>query len=133
MYYCVPLHNNLRRGGETRNVEHFAFTAWPDHGVPVSTADMILLRDSVRATCQALPPGPVVVHCSAGVGRSGAFIAIDRALQEVEAGVADIDIRAIVADMRNNRNMMVRPIGIRSLMHKGPSGGPVCVCLPRRS
>ena len=98
----------MRRGGETRNVEQFMFTAWPDHGVPLSTSEILLLRESVRAAvATSSSKGPMIVHCSAGVGRSGAYIAIDRALEEAESGSVNIDVRAIVADLRNCRNLMV--------------------------
>ena len=63
-----------------RKIKHFHFTTWPDFGVPEPPQTLVRF---VRAYRQHLTPDqtPVVVHCSAGVGRSGTFIALDRILQ----------------------------------------------------
>ncbi|KAG5460453.1 MAG: protein-tyrosine phosphatase-like protein [Olpidium bornovanus] len=77
-----------------RQVTHIQFTGWPDHGVPASPASLLrvvrlansVLEGYVRhhldsATAVSdIYPGPMVVHCSAGVGRSGTFCVVDAAL-----------------------------------------------------
>ena len=72
----------LCRGAEQRVLKHFHFTTWPDFGVPDPPTT---LARFVRAFRERCPPDsrPVVVHCSAGVGRSGTFITLDTALQQV--------------------------------------------------
>jgi hypothetical protein len=66
---------------------HFTRRVWPDFGVPNSTVGIRILIDTVRSHVHSYnvngghAPGPLVVHCSAGVGRSGAFIAIYHAVE----------------------------------------------------
>lgn len=69
-----------------REVKHFQFTAWPDHGVPDHPTQFLMF---VRRVRQANPvdAGPVVVHCSAGVGRTGCYIVIDTMLERLRAGL----------------------------------------------
>lgn len=89
-----------------RRITQFAYTGWPDHGCPETTADLLQFRAAVRENHYATK-GPMLVHCSAGVGRTGTFIGLDRFLDEAvarsKAGVLDI-----VRDMRNSRNFMVQ-------------------------
>lgn len=72
----------VARGAEQRVVLHFHFTTWPDFGVPEPPTTLARFVRAFRDRC---PPGvhPIVVHCSAGVGRSGTFITLDTALQQV--------------------------------------------------
>ena len=76
----------MMRGGEVRTIHHFQFTTWPDHGVPERPQTLVKF---VRAFRERVTPEqrPVVVHCSAGVGRSGTFIALDRILQVIKVKV----------------------------------------------
>lgn len=60
-----------------RTVTHFQYTQWPDHGAPNTTKEMLEFRETVRAKTN-FDKGPVITHCSAGVGRTGTFVAIDR-------------------------------------------------------
>lgn len=86
------------RGNEQRIIRHFHFTTWPDFGVP--NPPQTLAR-FVRAFRERVGPDqrPIVVHCSAGVGRSGTFITLDRILQQIQ--VSDfVDIFGIVWVMR---------------------------------
>ncbi|KAJ2900388.1 positive regulation of Schwann cell migration [Coemansia aciculifera] len=69
----------LAAGGEERVVTQFHYTEWPDHGVPQSPAPMLRIMKEIRSSVSPLPHIPVVVHCSAGVGRTGTFIILDAA------------------------------------------------------
>lgn len=60
-----------------RIVTHFQYTQWPDHGAPNTTKEMLQFRETVRAVSD-FEKGPIITHCSAGVGRTGTFIGIDR-------------------------------------------------------
>uniref|UniRef100_A0A3B3ZNR9 protein-tyrosine-phosphatase n=1 Tax=Periophthalmus magnuspinnatus TaxID=409849 RepID=A0A3B3ZNR9_9GOBI len=93
---------------EERTVRHFHFTAWPDHGVPQGTQVLIQFRELVRQHMQTEAAGtPTVVHCSAGVGRTGTLIALDMLLQQMEKEKA-VDIYGFVYKMRLNRPHMVQ-------------------------
>uniref|UniRef100_A0A3Q0SEF5 protein-tyrosine-phosphatase n=1 Tax=Amphilophus citrinellus TaxID=61819 RepID=A0A3Q0SEF5_AMPCI len=91
-----------------RTVKHFHFTAWPDHGVPQGTEVLIQFRGLVRQHIEREGGNaPTVVHCSAGVGRTGTIIALDVLLQQLEREHA-VGINAFVHKMRLNRPYMVQ-------------------------
>ncbi|XP_016091647.1 receptor-type tyrosine-protein phosphatase eta-like, partial [Sinocyclocheilus grahami] len=93
---------------ESRYVRQFHFTAWPDHGVPQTTEVLIDFRHLVREHMEQYSRhSPTVVHCSAGVGRTGTFIAIDHLIFQVERD-SMVDIFGIVNDMRMHRPLMVQ-------------------------
>ncbi|XP_044034999.1 receptor-type tyrosine-protein phosphatase H-like isoform X2 [Siniperca chuatsi] len=97
-----------RNTSEERTVKHFHFTAWPDHGVPQGTEVLIQFRGLVRQHIEREGAGaPTVVHCSAGVGRTGTIIALDVLLQQLEKERA-VDINAFVHKMRLSRPYMVQ-------------------------
>lgn len=73
---CLPLQTQ-----ETREILHFHYTTWPDFGVPESPASFLNFLFKVRESgCLNSDQGPVVVHCSAGIGRSGTFCLVDTCL-----------------------------------------------------
>jgi len=98
---------DLQMGKVTRIVKQFHFLAWPDFGCPDTTHQLLNFVTMVRAEIRPSIPGPILVHCSAGVGRTGTFIVVDRVLQEIREG-RDIDIFGIVMEMRENRCHMVQ-------------------------
>ncbi|XP_025765352.1 receptor-type tyrosine-protein phosphatase H isoform X2 [Oreochromis niloticus] len=97
-----------RKTSEERTVKHFHFTAWPDHGVPECTEVLIQFRGLVRQHIEREGgKAPTVVHCSAGVGRTGTIISLDVLLQQLEKEQA-VGINAFVHKMRLNRPYMVQ-------------------------
>ncbi|XP_048517675.1 tyrosine-protein phosphatase 10D isoform X2 [Dendroctonus ponderosae] len=94
------------RGEQQRVVRHFHFSTWPDFGVPNPPHTLVRF---VRAFRERVPPDqrPIVVHCSAGVGRSGTFICLDRILQQIQTSDY-VDIFGIVYVMRKERVWMVQ-------------------------
>ncbi|XP_066556406.1 receptor-type tyrosine-protein phosphatase eta [Amia ocellicauda] len=93
---------------EIRSLRQFHFTAWPDHGVPETTELLINFRHLVREHMdQYSRNSPTVVHCSAGVGRTGTFIAIDRLIYQIERE-SMVDVYGIVHDLRMHRPLMVQ-------------------------
>ncbi|XP_074644891.1 tyrosine-protein phosphatase 10D-like isoform X2 [Tubulanus polymorphus] len=95
----------LKKDGYKRYLTHFYYRVWPDHGVPLETSSLLAFIRYIRAKLQ--PGGPITVHCSAGVGRSGTYIALDRAIQHIEHHDS-IDVYGIVYEMRKSRKYMVQ-------------------------
>nr|XP_033480519.1 protein tyrosine phosphatase receptor type Db isoform X17 [Epinephelus lanceolatus] len=91
---------------EKREVRHFQFTAWPDHGVPEHPTPFLAFLRRVKA-CNPPDAGPMAVHCSAGVGRTGCFIVIDAMAERIKHEKT-IDIYGHVTLMRSQRNYMVQ-------------------------
>ncbi|XP_034259210.1 receptor-type tyrosine-protein phosphatase O isoform X4 [Pantherophis guttatus] len=93
---------------EVQDVMHFNYTSWPDHGVPPTNAAESILHFVQMVRQQATKSkGPMIVHCSAGVGRTGTFIALDRLLQHIHDHEF-VDILGMVSDMRSYRMSMVQ-------------------------
>merc|ERR1711935_1201993 len=94
-------------GGDTRTVKHFWYTGWPDHGVPETARDVI---DFLRAVKEetGVSKAPILVHCSAGIGRTGTFMAIDIGMQELQSEWRVTDIRGNVEKMRKDRGGSVQ-------------------------
>ncbi|NWY35974.1 PTPRJ phosphatase, partial [Sylvia atricapilla] len=93
---------------ESHTVRQFHFTSWPDHGVPETTDLLINFRHLVHEyTSQNPVDSPTLVHCSAGVGRTGTFIAIDRLIQQMEMENT-VDVYGVVYDLRMHRPLMVQ-------------------------
>jgi protein tyrosine phosphatase len=93
--------------GEKRLIRQFTYTSWPDHGVPLTTSEMLGFRNVVTS-CVTNKDAPIIIHCSAGVGRTGTFIAIDRLVDQCLDMGGDLDVDAIIKDMRLGRNYMVQ-------------------------
>ncbi|XP_012054080.1 PREDICTED: receptor-type tyrosine-protein phosphatase F-like [Atta cephalotes] len=101
--YCFRIFN-VTCGKETRKIEHLHYTAWPDHSVPLYTHSIVTYLKKLLAT----PPGigPVVVHCSAGVGRTGTIILCDICLRRA-AAEGLVDVFAETTSIRSERANMV--------------------------
>ncbi|XP_055009766.1 receptor-type tyrosine-protein phosphatase O isoform X3 [Boleophthalmus pectinirostris] len=93
---------------ESLDVLHLNYTSWPDHGVPTVNAIESILQFVHIVRQQAnRTKDPIVVHCSAGVGRTGTFIALDRLMQHIREHEF-VDILGMVSDMRSHRLSMVQ-------------------------
>ncbi|XP_045900276.1 tyrosine-protein phosphatase non-receptor type 3 [Micropterus dolomieu] len=90
---------------EERAVTHLQYVAWPDHGVPDDPSDFLLFISSVRERRRG--EEPLLVHCSAGIGRTGVLITMETALTLLDEGrpVFPLDI---VKTLRDQRAMMVQ-------------------------
>ncbi|XP_018863188.1 receptor-type tyrosine-protein phosphatase F isoform X13 [Parus major] len=91
---------------EKTELRQFQFMAWPDHGVPEYPTPILTFLRRVKA-CNPTDAGPMVVHCSAGVGRTGCFIVIDAMLERMKHEKT-VDIYGHVTCMRSQRNYMVQ-------------------------
>uniref|UniRef100_T1PCA3 Protein-tyrosine phosphatase n=1 Tax=Musca domestica TaxID=7370 RepID=T1PCA3_MUSDO len=113
-YTVASLELRNTKTDEVRNVSHWQFTSWPDYGVPSSAMAMITFLQKVREkqaqmvqslgdTWAGHPRGPpIVVHCSAGIGRTGTFITLDICISRLE-DVGTADIRGTVEKIRAQR------------------------------
>ncbi|KAL6707439.1 hypothetical protein ACN47E_004218 [Coniothyrium glycines] len=103
-------------GSESRKIWHLLFAGWPDFSVPegAERAAMLKLVDISREKNDDNATNPRIVHCSAGIGRSGTFIALDWLNQELEEGALDSTpddddpILKIVEKLRDQRAGMVQ-------------------------
>ncbi len=99
--------------GTERVIMHYQFLAWPDYGVPSSGQHVLQLLFSVRKAqsrqAQQLPPHgpPILVHCSAGVGRSGAFCTLDICIDELK-DKNRVNLQGVVRRMRMERAYSVQ-------------------------
>uniref|UniRef100_A0A8C4IDY9 Protein-tyrosine-phosphatase n=1 Tax=Dicentrarchus labrax TaxID=13489 RepID=A0A8C4IDY9_DICLA len=93
---------------ESQDVLHLNYTSWPDHGVPTVNAIESILQFVHIVRQQAnRTKDPIIVHCSAGVGRTGTFIALDRLMQHIREHEF-ADILGMVSEMRSHRLSMVQ-------------------------
>uniref|UniRef100_A0A4W4GWW5 protein-tyrosine-phosphatase n=1 Tax=Electrophorus electricus TaxID=8005 RepID=A0A4W4GWW5_ELEEL len=102
----------------SRIVRQFHYTVWPDHGVPETTRSLVQFVRTVRDYINRTPSsGPTVVHCSAGVGRTGTFICLDRVLQQLDTKDI-VDIYGAVFDLRLHRSHMVQTESQYTYLHQ---------------
>ncbi|CAI5450468.1 unnamed protein product [Caenorhabditis angaria] len=97
--------------GTTLNVEHWQWKAWPDRGVPEVPMATFRLLFRLKNAC------PVVVHCSAGIGRTGTIVGLDIAYAKLCAG-EKISLNSIVRDIRNQRHGSVQTDAQYLFMHR---------------
>uniref|UniRef100_A0A672Q2A9 Tyrosine-protein phosphatase non-receptor type 20 n=1 Tax=Sinocyclocheilus grahami TaxID=75366 RepID=A0A672Q2A9_SINGR len=89
---------------EIQRVTHLNYTGWPDHGTPTQPEQLLTFISYMRHIHQS---GPIITHCSAGIGRSGTLICIDVVLGLISKD-ADFDISDVVRTMRLQRQGMVQ-------------------------
>lgn len=105
----LQLHNTST--GESREIFHFHYTTWPDFGVPESPASFLNFLFEVRESGSlATEHGPAVVHCSAGIGRSGTFSLVDSCLvlMDKRKDPSSVDIQKVLLDMRQYRMGLIQ-------------------------
>ncbi|KAJ7411417.1 Tyrosine-protein phosphatase non-receptor type 5 [Pitangus sulphuratus] len=99
----TKLKEKNEQGSQSRSVKHYWYTSWPDHKTPDSAQPLLqLMLDVEEDRVESPGRGPVVVHCSAGIGRTGCFIATAIGCQQLkEEGV--VDALSIVCQLRVDR------------------------------
>ena len=108
-----------KKGEEERTVCQFHYSAWPDHGIPLQVKPLLEMVRLIR-DCQASETLPVLVHCSAGCGRTGTICAIDFIWGLLRTGklTGDFSLFELVRDMRRQRIAMVQTVDQYILVHR---------------
>ncbi|BFZ19287.1 hypothetical protein BsWGS_22326 [Bradybaena similaris] len=97
--------------GEKRELLHFQFISWPDFGVPPSPHAFLHFLHCVRETGSlGADVPPAIIHCSAGIGRSGTFCLVDSCLVMVEnrGSLKEINVRKLLIQMRTYRMGLIQ-------------------------
>uniref|UniRef100_A0A669EWJ7 protein-tyrosine-phosphatase n=1 Tax=Oreochromis niloticus TaxID=8128 RepID=A0A669EWJ7_ORENI len=101
----------LDRKEPVRYIWHYQYLSWPDHGVPNEPGGVLWFLEEVNRTQSTIPhTGPIVVHCSAGIGRTGTIIVIDILIDIINRqGLdCDIDVPKTIQRVRQQRSGMVQ-------------------------
>ncbi|KAE8615256.1 hypothetical protein XENTR_v10008456 [Xenopus tropicalis] len=106
----------VERHGDFMIVRQCNYTSWPEHGVPESTASLMHFVKMIRAN-RPHENTPTVVHCSAGVGRTGVFVALDHLVQHINHHDF-VDIYGLVAELRSERMCMVQNMAQYIFLHQ---------------
>nr|XP_034996184.1 tyrosine-protein phosphatase non-receptor type 6 isoform X2 [Zootoca vivipara] len=94
-----------------RDIWHYQYLSWPDHGVPSEPGGVLGFLDQVNQKQESIPgAGPIIVHCSAGIGRTGTIIVIDMIVDliSIKGFDCDIDIPKAIQMVRSQRSGMVQ-------------------------
>uniref|UniRef100_A0A8C9FSF1 protein-tyrosine-phosphatase n=1 Tax=Pavo cristatus TaxID=9049 RepID=A0A8C9FSF1_PAVCR len=110
-----------------RAVEQFHYLQWPDHEVPRNPAQLLSLVEMVNKSGSEYPAGPVLVHCSAGIGRTGTFIALDFLLKMAKAE-GKVDVFHCVQKLREQRICMVQTKEQYAFLYEVLLEGLLCGC-----
>ncbi|KAJ3597475.1 hypothetical protein NHX12_000998, partial [Muraenolepis orangiensis] len=110
-YIVRVLELSLSNKSQPRRIWHYQYLSWPDHGVPGEPGGVLSFLAQVNAKQEKFDDaGPMIIHCSAGIGRTGTFVVIDMILHTIETrGVeTDIDIQKCIQMVREQRSGMVQ-------------------------
>nr|XP_012417062.1 PREDICTED: receptor-type tyrosine-protein phosphatase alpha isoform X6 [Odobenus rosmarus divergens] len=104
--FCIQQVGDVTNRKPQRLITQFHFTSWPDFGVPFTPIGMLKFLKKVKA-CNPQYAGAIVVHCSAGVGRTGTFVVIDAMLDMMHTE-RKVDVYGFVSRIRAQRCQMVQ-------------------------
>ncbi|XP_043572758.1 receptor-type tyrosine-protein phosphatase R-like [Chiloscyllium plagiosum] len=109
---------SIKNGEQSRNVKHYWYSSWPDHKTPDTAQSLLDLIHEVEECRQAAGnSGPIIVHCSAGIGRTGCFIATSIGCQQMKE-TNEVDILGIVCQMRTDRGGMIQTSEQYQFLHQ---------------
>ena len=92
-----------------RKLTHYHYTSWPDHGVPQNTSSMVGFVRQIQRAHARNEGVPLLVHCSAGVGRTGTFMVLDAMLKRI-ACEGTVDVYGFLKHIRSQRCMLVQTL-----------------------
>ncbi|XP_072044700.1 uncharacterized protein [Amphiura filiformis] len=107
--------NPQAANNEVRFIKHFHYTGWPDMSVPEFAEPILGFLDNVNVE-NSTTAGPIVIHCSAGIGRTGTFITLDTMLKMAKAE-GKVDIFNFVHDMRQRRPGLIQIVAQYIFVH----------------
>ncbi|XP_066297896.1 receptor-type tyrosine-protein phosphatase S-like [Branchiostoma lanceolatum] len=106
VYYVTRVFLVSKKDEKQRKITQFQFLGWPDFGAPRNPAELLKFHQKVMTSITSRDR-PIVVHCSAGVGRTGTFITMD-AMLAMMAEEGKVDVFGYVSKMRQSRSQMVQ-------------------------
>lgn len=110
-------HLSMEKDGVIKKVKQYHFTSWPDHGVPRYPTQLLAFRRRFK-TLHTKGSSPIVVHCSAGVGRTGTFIGLDIVLERLESLHQEtINIYETISYLRTRRVNMIQTVKQYMFVH----------------
>ena len=112
VFKAINLYSLIPQSSEPeqkRTVTHMLYTAWPDHGVPRNAMSLISFIRRVRKEHPTSLATPLLVHCSAGVGRTGTFILLDLAIQQMKRE-GTLSVFPHLQNMRDQRMKMIQSL-----------------------
>ena len=93
----------------SKQVIQYQYTGWPDFGIPSSPQPLVEMTKIMRE--ELLSKGGVgLIHCSAGVGRTGTMLALNKIMEDIDAGSEKVDIFNTVLNLRSERVLMVQKL-----------------------
>ncbi|XP_067942829.1 receptor-type tyrosine-protein phosphatase epsilon-like [Watersipora subatra] len=107
----------VTKDGQTRNIKHFNYLTWPDHGVPNDIGPYVTFFSKIQAFTFRQKDSLRLVHCSAGVGRTGTYISMDTLLRQVAAEKA-VNAFSFVKEMRARRPCMIQTVDQYHFLYK---------------
>ncbi|KAH9492069.1 hypothetical protein Btru_026744 [Bulinus truncatus] len=121
--YTVRKLELAKKGESTQILTQFHFTSWPDKGVPSTQWSLVDVEQHVTAI---VTNRPIVVHCSAGVGRTGTFIALYNIMRQAEE-TGCVDFFKTVSKLREDRIFMVQTVSQYEFLHKAAHVAIACM------
>ncbi|XP_067942848.1 receptor-type tyrosine-protein phosphatase alpha-like [Watersipora subatra] len=107
----------VTKDGQTRSIKHFNYLTWPDHGVPIDICPYVTFFSKIRAFTTRHKDTLRLVHCSAGVGRTGTYIAMDTLIRQVTAEKS-VNAFSFVKKMRARRPCMIQKVEQYHFLYK---------------
>ncbi|KAI8773564.1 receptor-type tyrosine-protein phosphatase T [Biomphalaria glabrata] len=121
--YTIRKLELCKKSQTTHQVTQFHFTSWPDKSVPTASWSLVDFEQRVFTVPTS---EPIVVHCSAGVGRTGTFIALHNVMQQAEA-TGKVDFFNTVNNLRKDRMFMVQTAEQYEFLHRAGLAAIVCM------
>ncbi|XP_078320063.1 uncharacterized protein LOC111119720 isoform X1 [Crassostrea virginica] len=108
-FQILTVRNSIdnKKENESRTLEQFHFMAWPDKGVPNNVDCILDFRRKIKSKADIR--NPIVVHCSAGIGRTGTYIALDYLINQGQR-TKSVDVISCVTKLRNQRAHLVQTV-----------------------